>query len=147
MQSGIAGILARWLLPALMAVAVLGMHHLPAREPVPGDAQHGVPAVVNAVSGGPVEASADRAHCCNSPRAIAPEPAHDRPADHGAGHELLHLCLAVLMALAGIVLVFFVVARGAAGYAPRAAIFGDPVVRARPPPLARRLAALGVLRL
>ncbi len=130
-----------------MAAAVLGMHHLPAGEPVAGDMHHSGAGVVQSESGSPAEALADRAFCCDTPGAFVPGPAHDSPSGHGAGHELLHLCLAVLMALAGIVLVFFVVAHGVAGYVPCPALHCDPLVRARPPPLARRLAALGVLRL
>lgn len=131
-----------------MGLAVLGMHHLPAGEPVSRDVQHSVAGAAHTASGGTVETSAGRAHCCASPRVVAPEPAHDdHPAGHGVGHDLLHLCLAVLMALAGIALVFLMVARDAAGDTLLTAVRCAPVVRARPPPLARRLAALGVLRL
>lgn len=130
MHSGLAGILLRWLLPAFLAVALLGMHHLPAAAPAP---QGPLPSVAAETS---------------APAALAPEPAHDGPGEHGAGHELLHLCLAVLTALAGLVLALFVVVRGVTGYAPNVVLPHAPLGWARPPPpLARRLAALGVLRL
>lgn len=143
-HSGIAGTLVRWLLPAFLAVALLGMHHLPAGEPAGAPAQHELLRSVTPEAGPPAGTQPDPAHCCPA----APEPAHDNPGDHGAGHDLLHLCLAVLTALAGIVLALFIVARSVTGYTSVAVIPAVPLVWARPPPpLARRLATLGVLRL
>lgn len=151
MHSGLAGTFVRWLLPAFLAVALLGMHHLPAAgEPATAPAQHELLRSVEPEAGPPASAGtpSDPAHCCTAASVLAPEPAHDSPGDHGAGHELLHLCLAVLTALAGIVLALFVVARGMIGYTPVAVVPAVPLVWARPPPpLARRLASLGVLRL
>ncbi|WP_280423520.1 hypothetical protein [Nocardia carnea] len=151
MHSGVTGTLVRWLLPAFLAVALLGMHHLPAAgEPAATSAQHELlrSAPAEAIFPPPSDTQSGPAHCCTMPQVLVPEPAHDGPGDHGAGHELLHLCLAVLAALAGLVLTLFVVARGIAGYVPVAVPPAAPIVRARPPPpLARRLAALGVLRL
>ncbi|MFD4404450.1 hypothetical protein ACFWPH_16995 [Nocardia sp. NPDC058499] len=151
MHSGIAGTLVRWLLPAFLAVALLGMHHLPAAgEPAAAPTQHELLRSVEPEAGPPAPAGTQSgpAPCCTAPSVLAPEPAHDSPGDHGAGHDLLHLCLAVLTALAGIVLALFVVARGVIGYSPVAVVPAVPLVWARPPPpLARRLASLGVLRL
>ncbi|NKY58899.1 hypothetical protein [Nocardia flavorosea] len=151
MHSGAAGTLVRWLLPLFLAVALPSMHHLPAAgEPAAAPAQHEPVRSVEPEAGPPAPAGAlsDSAHCCTTAVVLAPESAHDTPGDHGAGHDLLHLCLAVLTALAGIVLALFVVARGMTGYTPGAVIPAVPLVWARPPPpVSRRLAALGVLRL
>ncbi len=147
-HSGAAGTFVRWLLPLFLAVALLGMHHLPAGEPAAASTQHELLRSVEPEAGPPVGAQSDPAHCCTTAAVLAPEPGHDSPGDHGAGHDLLHLCMAVLTALAGIVLALFVVACGVTGHTPAAVIPAVPLVWARPPPpLSRRLAALGVLRL
>ncbi|MFI5719382.1 hypothetical protein [Nocardia sp. NPDC051750] len=144
MQSGPVRTLMRWLLPAFLAVAVLGMHHLPAAGPGDRAAHHQVVPSPDTTAG-PV---GERSGCCRSSSPAA-EPSDDVPGGHGAGHELLHLCLVILTALAGIALVLFALVRGpawsvSAAETPRP----PPVVCARPPPAhSRRLAALGVLRL
>lgn len=151
MRDGIAGTLVRWLLPALLAVALLGMHHLlTGGEPVSVPVSHELTGPVGSEAGSPpVETLPATAHGDEVSITLAAEPTHDHPAGHGAGHELLHLCLAVLTAVAGVVLVLFPVARHtAADVGDAAVIAAVPAVWARPPPpLARRLAALGVLRL
>ncbi|MBF6348103.1 hypothetical protein IU448_03625 [Nocardia flavorosea] len=151
MHSGIAGTFVRWMLPAFLAVALLGMHHLPAGDPAAAPAHHEL--LLSTVPGTGFPAAGTQSdpansRCCTTPAAVASDPAHDVPGGHGAGHELLHLCLAVLTALAGIVLALFVVAHGMDGYTPVTVIPPAPIGWARPPPpLARRLASLGVLRL
>ncbi|MEU1981598.1 hypothetical protein [Nocardia sp. NPDC019395] len=148
MQSGLAGTLVRWLLPAFLAVALLGMHHLPAAdEGGVVSAGHHADLRPDAAAGPPV-AQPGGSHCCTVSSLPTVEP-RDPSGGHGSGHELLHLCLAVLAALAGIVLALFAAAWSPAGSnrgsaAPRS----PPVFCARPPPpQSRRLAALGVLRL
>jgi hypothetical protein len=142
--SGLAGTLVRWLLPVVLAVAVSGMHHLPARaggstldsaSPVPDPGwAHVEPA----------------RSCCPDPSAVlAPAPRDDAPAGHGTGHDLLHLCLAVLVAALASVLIFAALRRYLFVRGPMRAAALRPRAVARPPPvpISRRLAVLGVLRL
>ncbi|WP_063034286.1 hypothetical protein [Nocardia grenadensis] len=153
MYSGLAGVLARWLLPAVLAVAVSGMHHLPARA---GSTTHhpeaGSPALVSAAFVPEVGRSREEAArpCCpSSSGAHVPAPRDDAPAGHGAGHDLLHLCLAVLMAALASVLIFAALRRYPFARQPVPAATARPRALARPPPvpIAQRLAVLGVLRL
>lgn len=153
MYSGLAGTLVRWLLPVVLAVSVSGMHHLPARaggvthHPVPGS--HALVSASPAPSPERVRAEA-APRCCPAPSGVLAQAPHDdAPAGHGAGHELLHLCLAVLVAALASVLIFAALRRYLfAGEPMRAAALRPPAV-ARPPPvpISQRLAVLGVLRL
>ncbi|MGW5381648.1 hypothetical protein [Nocardia sp. NPDC003963] len=153
MYSGLASTLVRWLLPVVLAVAVSGMHHLPARAG--GDTHHSVSSPRSLVSAAPApdgwQAHGEAARCCpRPPAAISAAPGDDAPAGHGAGHELLHLCLAILVAALASVLIFAALGRYLFTTEPtRAAVF-RPGATARPPPpvpISRRLAVLGVLRL
>lgn len=153
MYSGLAGTLVRWLLPVVLAVAVSGMHHLPAR--VGGATHHPVPGTHALVSASPVpdsgRARAEPARsCCADPSAVlAPAPRDDAPGGHGTGHDLLHLCLAVLVAALASILIFAALRRYLFVRGPMPAATLRPRAVARPPPvpISRRLAVLGVLRL
>ncbi|MEV0107053.1 hypothetical protein AB0H42_12020 [Nocardia sp. NPDC050799] len=150
MYSGLAGTLVRWLLPVVLAVAVSGMHHLPARDggvthhPVPGS--HAL--VAASLAPDPGRARADS--CCPAPSGVlAPAPRDDAPAGHGTGHDLLHLCLAVLVAALASVLLFAALRRYLFARESMRAVALRPRAVARPPPvpISQRLAVLGVLRL
>ncbi|MFI9534143.1 hypothetical protein ACIG56_12950 [Nocardia fusca] len=155
MYSGLAGTLVRWLLPVVLAVAVSGMHHLPARAG--GATHHPVPGTHALVSAAPVpdpgQARAEPARpCCPGPSGVvapAPAPRDDAPAGHGTGHDLLHLCLAVLVAALASILIFAALRRYLFVRGPMRAAALRPRAVARPPPvpISRRLAVLGVLRL
>ncbi|MEV0365871.1 hypothetical protein ACIBEK_01150 [Nocardia fusca] len=152
MYSGLAGTLVRWLLPVVLAVAVSGMHHLPARAG--GSTHH--PVGSHALDSASPVPDPGRAHveparsCCPDPSAVlAPAPRDDAPAGHGTGHDLLHLCLAVLVAALASVLIFAALRRYLFVRGPMRAAALRPRAVARPPPvpISRRLAVLGVLRL
>ncbi|GGL01087.1 hypothetical protein [Nocardia jinanensis] len=153
MYSGQAGALVRWLLPVVLAIAVSGMHHLPARDG--GDTHRPVSSSHPLVSAAPVsdrgQEHAETARCCpRSPAAISAVPPADAPAGHGSGHELLHLCPAILVAALASVLIVAALGRYLfTTDATRTVVF-RPTAPARPPPpgpISRRLAVLGVLRL
>lgn len=143
----------RWLLPVVLAVAVSGMHHLPARAG--GDTHHSVSDSPALVSVPPVPEHG-REHdeavlCCQwPPGAVSTVPRDGGPAGHGTGHELLHLCLAVLVAALASLLIFAAPGRYPSANEPARAAVLPPEALARPPPcvpISRRLAVLGVLRL
>lgn len=153
MYSGLAGTLVRWLLPVVPAVAVSGMHHLPARAG--GATHHSVPASHALDSASPVpdpgrarEEPARFSHPAAS-GVLAPVPRDDVPTGHGAGHGLLHLCLAVLVAALASVLIFAASRRYLFAREPMRAAVLRPRAVARPPPVpvSQRLAVLGVWRL
>lgn len=143
----------RWLLPAVLAVAVLGMHHVPVEAG--HEAHH--PVTTHYASTGPaplpiVEGvwESTNPSCCPEPAAAASAGQHDEaPAEHGNGHDLLHLCLAILIASVASVLVFAALGRFLCARVPAATAGRRPITLARPPPLPtpQRLAFLGVLRL
>lgn len=145
----VSATLWRSLLLAVLAVAVLGMHHTPLAplgHEMPGEpiapahrasGAHMLPGFE--VPGAPVPHGSGVA-------GAHPTDEHGAPGGHG--HDLLHLCLAIMAALTGLALVLV-----ALGAAPATA--GDAAGRrtgaggyARPPPLPvrRRLAVLCVLR-
>lgn len=149
----------RSLLPAILVMAVLGMHHLAGgpdhTASAPPSGHHAPERVV---------ASVDHSHAgvddsCCSGISLPELPGHDAPAhppgdtapaDHGAGHDLLHLCLAILIALAALATVPALLGRWRPGaVAGAGAGIRGVATFARPPPPATavRLAALGVLRL
>ncbi|MEU4311885.1 hypothetical protein [Nocardia sp. NPDC024068] len=158
MRSGATGAWLRSLLPAILVMAVLGMHHLAGgpdhTEPAEPSGHH----TMEAVAAIPAVDAADE-QCCaaishptsaEARHAVPPHPPHDTdPAGHGAGHDLLHLCLAILTALAALALVLYQVAGWLEGTARVRGGSRHPATFARPPPPATsvRLATLGVLRL
>lgn len=124
----------RWAFLVAIALGIVGMHHL--AMPEAGHHQAGPTTV--AVTAAVVSAEADPA-CCDG-----------MPGDHGGMHDLLHLCLAVLCAAAGLLLAWLLLRRGAMASqlglrAPLAAFAG------RSPPIVHRsptsLSSLCVLRL
>ncbi|MGW1737980.1 hypothetical protein ACWCPQ_04145 [Nocardia sp. NPDC001965] len=151
MYSGLAGTLVRWLLPVVLAVAVSGMHHLPARA---GGATHHPVSASSSLVSAPVP-DLERAHdetaacCARSLEAVPAVSRDDAPAGHDTGHDLLHLCLAILIAALASVLIFAALRRYLFATEPRCAGVFRPGALARPPPvpISRRLAVLGVLRL
>lgn len=153
MYSGLTGTLVRWLLPVVLAVAVSGMHHLPAQAG--GTTHHPEPGTPAFVSASPVpdpgRAREEPVRACSpvSPGMLVPAPRDDAPAGHGMGHELLHLCLAVLVAALATVLIFAALRRYPFAREPVRTATLRPRAVARPPPvpISRRLAVLGVLRL
>lgn len=116
---------ARWLLLCALALAVVAMHHVPAAH---GSAE--MASMTAGLADGPALAQGGvRAE----PESLAvPAAAHATPSapDHG-GHHSLHLCLAVLAAIALLALVLLGF-RAAAAPGPRR----RPTLRraARPPP-------------
>lgn len=94
---------ARWLLLGALVFGVLAMHHVPAPH---GGGMGGMPAV--SVAHSPMDAPV----VVTDPVAVVPVPVMSTsgdpiaapPASDG-GHALLHLCLAVLLAAAGLLLV------------------------------------------
>ena len=83
----------RWVLPFVLAFAVIGMHNM-----VTLHAPHDSSPMPTAVAmQGVVEAASP---CCTD---------EDH---HSSGHDLLHLCLAILVALAGLVLGWLLWRRG-----------------------------------
>lgn len=152
----------RSLLPAILVMAVLGMHHLAGGPDHTGPAAssgHHAPGPVVAVAGVDPARAGPAVRCCSalspgsSAGTVSEVPAHPprdtAPADHGSGHDLLHMCLAILTALAALAPLLYRLGRwwpeGAAGVRGGARRLAG---RARPPPAtAVRLAALGVLRL
>ncbi|MEU1520724.1 hypothetical protein ABZ413_00815 [Nocardia rhamnosiphila] len=153
MYSGLAGTLVRWLLPVVLAVAVSGMHHLPARaggvthHPAPGS--HALVSASPAPDPGRAREEPARSCCPAPPAALAPAPRDDPPADHGTGHDLLHLCLAVLVAALASALIFAALRWYLFAREPMRSAALRPRAVARPPPvpISQRLAVLGVLRL
>jgi hypothetical protein len=119
----------RWLLLCLLLLGVVSMHHF-----APADA-HDQPttAVSHTMANAP---ASDPVH---EPEGPAPSPAHD----------LLHLCLAVLGAIAGLVLTGLLLAKSWPAQAP--SLRPDRQVRRvdHPPPLSGRslLSSVCVLRL
>ncbi|MFD8495791.1 hypothetical protein [Amycolatopsis sp. NPDC059657] len=116
---------SRWMLLSVLAFAVIGMHSLITVHPAdthsapsgmvsafaeaPGPAGSAARAMVDQVT-----AEMDSA-CC---------PDHDAAANHsgssGHGHDLLHLCLAVLVTLAGLVLGWLLMRRARTAIGRRA---------------------------
>ncbi|MGV9750380.1 hypothetical protein [Nocardia farcinica] len=155
------GSLLRAWLPAVVAMAVLGMHHLVgAALDSTGAADHSRHAAVPAAASAPADLhevtgfapDGHRADGFGGPEdAAGPRdgaPGEPAPGEHDGGHDLLHLCAAILTALAGLALVLF----GLVGLArddavARARRTAPSVARPPPRPTSRRLAALCVLRL
>lgn len=150
-RSGLPGTLARSLLLVVLAVAVAGMHHLLGE--LPGDHHRQAVlahvAVSPANSGVRAEEPGNRAGppCCPETRTVAGE--RDDPVGGHGGHELLHLCLAILTGMVGIALTLCAFGGWLPAAAPGAGVVRAPRPFARPPPPShsRRLAVLGVLRL
>ncbi|WP_459546514.1 hypothetical protein [Nocardia sp. X0981] len=151
MRSGLPATLTRSLLLVVLAVAVAGMHHLLGE--LPGDAPHAATrphmTVTPASDGAQAEESGNRAGalCCFDTRPVTGE--RDDPMGGHSGHELLHLCLAILTAVVGVALTLcaFGGRLPAAAPASRAGRGVSPFARPPPPSHARRLAVLGVSRL
>jgi hypothetical protein len=114
----------QWLLLCALALAVVGMHHVPlAPHTMSHDSAH-TAAVMPTTATTPAELPE-----IHSPAGPA----------SGAGHDLMHLCLAIMGAAGGFVLLaWLLMATGGAGLAP----FGGPRVVAarlwRPPRRAGR---------
>lgn len=150
-RSGLPGTLTRSLLLLVLAVAVAGMHHLLGE--LPGDHHRQAslaPVAVSPADGGArAEEPRNRAgvFCCPETRTVAGE--HDDPVDGHSGHELLHLCLAVLTGVVGVALTLCAFGGWLCAAVPGSGAVRGPRPFARPPPPAhsRRLAVLGVLRL
>ncbi|MBF6357834.1 hypothetical protein IU449_25380 [Nocardia higoensis] len=161
MLAGRAGTLLRSLLWVTVAVAVLGMHHAPLTGSSTGHEHSGathvsaaevIPAATATTFASPAEAGLWESCCASVPDA-APmgERGHDEMP--GGGHDdahtgLMHLCLAIMAAMAGLVLVLFAVA-----WPPSAderlvnrTRCRDGFGRAPPLSTSRRLAVLCVLR-
>nr|WP_198654022.1 MULTISPECIES: DUF6153 family protein [Nocardia] len=128
----------------ILAMAVLGMHHLlfsVADATVHGAASHPVPAEARTNTG-----------CCASPLPADEVESDSRggtPAgeQHG-GHDLLHLCLAIMVAIAGVALVLIALIWSSPARVRCGGLCPGVGERARPPPgpTLRRLAVLCVLR-
>jgi hypothetical protein len=137
----------RWVLLFVLAFAVIGMHSLIAEDPTHASGQP-----VMAMAGGP-RAVMSTEHrfsagplCCPDDRALAAE---HRGHSSGHGHDMQHLCLAVLIAAFALMMGLLLWGRDPTVFAT-----GEPspsVTRAgRGPPRARRTAdllSLCVLRL
>ncbi len=94
-------------------------------------------------SGGPENAAGPRDGAPGEPA-----PGEPAPGEHDGGHDLLHLCAAILTALAGLALVLFgLVGLTRDDAVARARRTASSVARPPPRPTSRRLAALCVLRL
>lgn len=151
MRSGVPGTLTRSLLLVILAMAVTGMHHL--LGVAPGDAHHPAAArhtTVTEESGAARPAvlrDGEGVSCCPGVHPVAGE--RDDPAGGHSGHDLLHLCLAILAVAVGVALTLFVLGGRPPAAAPESGAVRGPAPFARPPPPAhsRRLAVLGVLRL
>ena len=139
----------RWLLLAALGFAVIGMHSLATVHPA------GTPLARSELVGTPAAATepavvAEPAKDGTEPDCCSDDPAMDHSGSSGHSHHLLHLCLAVLVALAGLVLGWLLWRRGPATTGHRES---NPAVTyaGRGPPRARLtgdlLSSLCVLRL
>ncbi|MGN2638984.1 hypothetical protein ACTD5D_23040 [Nocardia takedensis] len=156
MLSGCSRTFARPLLMVTLVVAVLGMHHLlfsvvdaPVHSPGSHHASSGETAVMSASIA--VEAETHAACCALPP--VAGEGESDgrggAPAgEHHGGHDLLHLCLAIMAAIAGVALVLIALIWPLSVRVQRGGLRRGVSGLARPPPgpTLRRLAVLCVLR-
>ncbi|MFC3960962.1 hypothetical protein [Nocardia jiangsuensis] len=153
-MSETAGALLRSMLWATLAVAVLGMHHTPTLVQA---TSHSMPTVVAGhddhhampASDSPSMAAGHGDGCCGQVAAgQTPSPGAGPAGEGHGGHDLLHLCLAIMTALAGVTLIVLALAWRGPAAVPRMGGGLRPGAFARPPPLpvARRLAVLCVLR-
>jgi hypothetical protein len=138
----------RWVLLSVLAFGVIGMHSLIAEDPAHAS---GEPVAAMASEAGAGMSTEDRASigplCCLEDHALAAE---HRGHSSGHGHDMQHLCLAVLIAAFALMMGLLLWRRG-----PTVLTDGEPspsVTRTgRGPPLVRRtcdlLSSLCVLRL
>ncbi|WP_067864080.1 hypothetical protein [Nocardia shimofusensis] len=160
MLSGRARTLLRSLLWVTLAVAVLGMHHAPLTGSTGHEHSGGtraiaaqvIPAGMVTTVASPAENGSHESCCASVPHAA---PAWERGHDEmpGGGHDdghtgVMHLCLAIMAAVAGLALVFSAVAwpSSAGGRLVSPIRCRDGFGRAPPMPTSRRLAVLCVLR-
>lgn len=151
------GTLLRSLLWITSAVAVLCMHHTPLSG-VPEPARHALAQVIDprmiAAETMPMVGAwgepGERASCCASPPEATQVPGHTgMPGDgHDDSHTLLHLCAAIMAAVAGLILLLFAVAwpLPVSRCLVRLPRCGGGSGRAPPLPTSRHLAVLCVLR-
>jgi hypothetical protein len=124
----------RWGLLVALALGVVLMHHAQGPYVSASPPTHAL-----AVNAAPITAAADDGCECH------PAGEHNG-APFSSGHDLLHLCLAILIGFAAFLLVAFRRGPGAAIASPRRSL-APPGLRRRPPiPVAQRLAALCVMR-
>ncbi|WP_156371417.1 MULTISPECIES: DUF6153 family protein [Nocardia] len=156
MLFGCTRALARPLLMVALVVAVLGMHHLMfsvAESPAHGmGSHHAWSADATATSDPTLIEAGTRGACCAAPTVVLGEDraggaGHTPVGEHG-GHDLLHLCLAIMAALAGVALVLVAVIWPSSVGIRRERWPSGAGAAARPPPgpTLRRLAVLCVLR-
>ena len=145
----VRSLLGRWILLALLALGVVCMHHAPlAHEHAHGFMATPMPPVVSAAhqaSAGSGQHTADPGQATAVLTPLAPMAAGH---DSAAGHEWLHMCLAILVAAA--TLLAYLVLRTMVLPAPGSTASAIRVGTERfppPEPVPRRLAALCVLRL
>lgn len=130
---------ARWLLLSMLAVALIGMHCL---VTVHASAASRMGGVRRDADRGQATAAAE-SPCCGD---------HDEAGNHsgspgsGHGHDLLHLCLAILVALAGLVHGWLLWQRGWTTTAHRGPNLVSPTLAAYHPRPACRRSAFFALR-
>ncbi|WP_407690560.1 DUF6153 family protein [Saccharopolyspora rhizosphaerae] len=126
--------IVRWGLLIALALGVVLMHHTPGPHASTNPEAH-----TSAVSAAPITAASDESCECHHPGEHSGVP-------FPSGHEVLHLCLAVVIGFAASVVLAFR-RRWGAVVAGRVRSLAPPGVRGRPPaPTARRLAVLCVMR-
>jgi hypothetical protein len=122
-----------WVLPFVLALGVIGMHNMVTVSPT-----HPSEPMVTVVAGDMTaahEVAAAAPSCCE---------------DHNAGDHLLHLCLAVLVALGGLIVGWLLWRRGRLATVHRDRHLSVRQAGRGPPhtlPTPARLASLCVLRL
>lgn len=151
---GVRSKLARWLLLCAVVFGVVGMHHMTTATHASGDhgqvaQQHGVAGLSHhglevEFTASPAMAASD-AGCCGIHvlDMVSPAPAH--PMD---GHDLLHMCMAVIAAGA-VLLLFTSHLMGPADTVTQSgSVLANSFGRGYPPPRThgRSLALVGVLR-
>ncbi|MEV4646378.1 DUF6153 family protein [Saccharopolyspora sp. NPDC049357] len=125
---------ARWGLLVALALGVVLMHHAPGPH-----VSESPPAHTLAMSAAPITATADDGCECR-------HAGEHSGAPFSSGHDVLHLCLAILIGFAAFVLMAFRRGPGPTAAGP-ARSSTPPGMRGRPPiPVARRLAVLCVMR-
>ena len=133
--------LGPWWLLVLVAFGVVAMHHAPIAHGGPSAMPPAVSAAHHSEGAHP---PLPTTHGGETAIHVTHASAGDEP---GTGHGLLHLCLAVLVAAAVVVLAWLTLWIGPDTSSHRSSV-RTAIGRARPPlPVPRRLAVLCVLRL